>query len=150
MKIYHIDNTQTIITSVKGNMAKGYTIRGNTQLVPCYIAKVGNFFAHGKTSHEALQAAQEKYDEDAPLPDRISDTIRKYPTLDTLVPHQELFSLHHILTGSCKFGREEFCKSKGLDPTKGEMTMRDFILLTKDAFGSQAIHILAKEYNFEL
>lgn len=145
-KVYFVDNIPTIITNVRNNLAKGYTIRGNTQLVPCYIAKVGNYFAHGETIHEAMQAATEKYGENRPLEERIADVIKKYPTLDTVVSHEELYSLHHVLTGSCKFGRDEFAKSHNLDPNKGEMTMREFIELTKSAYGGDIIRQLEQTY----
>ena len=146
-KVYKVDGVPTIIESIKGNIAKGYTIRHNVELVPCYVAKVGNYFAHGETSHEALQAAQEKYDENRPLSERIADTVRKYPTLDTKVSHSELYSLHHVLTGSCKFGRDEFARAHGLDTKNGEMTMREFIELTKDAYGRDAILQLKGAYD---
>lgn len=145
-KVYSVDHTPTIITNVRNNLAKGYTIRGNTLLVPCYIAKVGNYFAHGETIHEAMQAATEKYEENRPLEERIADAIKKYPTLDTVVPHKELYSLHHVLTGSCKFGRDEFAKAHNLDPNKGEMTMRKFIELTKSAYGGDIIRQLEQTY----
>lgn len=145
-KVYSIDDTPTIITNVRNNLAKGYTIRGNTQLVPCYIAKVGNYFAHGETIHEAMQAATEKHEENRPLEERIADVIKKYATLDTVVPHKELYSLHHVLTGSCKFGRDEFAKAHNLDPNKGEMTMRKFIELTKSTFGGDVIRKLEQTF----
>ena len=144
--VYVVDGVPTIIESIKHNYAKGYTIRRNVELIPCYIAKVGNYFAHGETLKEALQSAQEKYDENKPLEERIADTIKKYPTLDTKVSHKELYILHHVLTGSCKFGRDEFAKSHGIDTNKGEMTMRAFIDLTRNAYGGDAIVALEKEY----
>lgn len=145
-KVYAIDRTPTILVNVHGNLAQGFTLRDNVILVPCYVAKVGNFFAHGKTAKEALSQAQEKYDECKPLDERIADTINKYPTLNTVVPHSELYILHHVLTGSCKFGRDEFAQAHNLDPDKGSMTMREFIELTRDAYGGDAIRQLEKGY----
>lgn len=145
-KVWQVDCTPTIITNIKGNIAQGYTISHNVKLVPCYIARVGNYLAHGDTAHDALQAAQEKYEEDRPLSERIADTVAKYPTLDTVVPHSELYTLHHTLTGSCKFGRDKFAANHGLDPKQGEMTIRQFINLTMDAYGSDAIKELLKVY----
>jgi len=93
-----------------------------------------------------VQSAQEKYDENIPIEERIADTISKYPTLDTKVSHKELYGLHHTLTGSCKFGRDEFARAHNLDPDKGEMTMREFINLTKNAFGGDVIKQLEQVY----
>lgn len=145
-KVYKIDRIPTIIENVKGNIAKGYTLKHNVILVPCYIAKVGNFFAHGKTAHEALVDATMKYGENNPLEERIAAAIKMYPTLDTVVSHQELYILHHVLTGSCKFGRDEFAKAHNLDPNNGEMTMCEFIELTKLAYGGDVIKQLKKAY----
>ena len=145
-KVYAIDGLPTILVNVHGNLAKGFTLRDNVFLVPCYVAKVGNFLAHGKTAKKALLQAQEKYDECKPLDERIADTINKYPTLDTVVSHSELYNLHHVLTGSCKFGRDEFAQAHNLVPYKGSMTMREFIELTKNAFGGEIIKQLEQTY----
>lgn len=145
-KVYQIDNVPTIIESIVNNIAKGYIVRNSYRLVPCFVAKVGSFFAHGISSHKALRAAQEKFDVHIPLENRIADTIKKYPSLDTRISHAELFSLHHFITGSCLFGRNEFCLNHGLDPYNGEMTMRDFIELTKNSYGYDAILELKRAY----
>ena len=146
MKVWKVDNRPTIITNIHGNIAEGYTLQCNVILVPCYIAKVGSYFAHGDTAHQAMQDAQEKYEENKPLSERIADAVAKYPTLDTVVSHTELYALHHTLTGSCRFGRNEFAASHRLDPENGEMTMREFINLTIDAYGGDAIKELLYAY----
>ena len=146
MKVWKVDGVPTIITNIHGNIAEGYTLQRNVILVPCYIAKVGKYFAHGATAHQALQDAQEKYETNKPLSERIAYTVAKYPTLDTVVSHTELYALHHTLTGSCRFGRDEFAANHGLDPEQGEMTMRQFINLTMDAYGGDAIKELLHAY----
>lgn len=93
-----------------------------------------------------MDDAQAKYDESKPLSERIENTIKKYPTLETVVPHAELFTLHHTLTGSCLQGRTAFANDHGLDPENGSMTMREFINLTINAYGGDAIAQLAKAY----
>lgn len=150
MKVWKVDGVPTIITNIHGNIAEGYTLQRNVILVPCYIAKVGNCFAHGTTAHQALQDAQEKYETNKPLSERIADTVAKYPILDTVVPHKELYALHHTLTGSCRFGRHEFAANHGLDPEQGEMTMRQFINLTINAYGGDAIKELLHAYTTTL
>ena len=94
-----------------------------------------------------MQAAQEKYNNNRPLHEKIADIIKKYPSFNTMVLHSELYSLHHVLTGSCKFGRDEFVKAHGLDPNNGEMTIRDFIKLTKNAYGGDIILQLKEAYD---
>ena len=145
-KVYNIDYVPTIIENIKGDIAKGYTIRKNTQLVKCFIAKCGGFFAHGKTAKQAMLDARAKYEQNKPLTERIADTIKKYPTLDTLVPNEELYVLHNILTGCCAFGRDEFVRRHGIDVKNGSMTMKDFIDITRKEYGGSAIVELEREY----
>ena len=144
--VYNIDNVPTIIENIKGDIAKGYTLRNNTQLVECFIAKCGGFFAHGETAKQAMLDARAKYEQNKPLTERIADTIKKYPTLDTIVPNEELYVLHNILTGSCAFGRYEFVRRHGIDVKNGSMTMKDFIDITRKEYGGSAIVELEREY----
>ena len=145
-RVYNIDNVPTIIENVKGDVAKGYTISNNTQLVKCFIAKCGGFFAHGKTAKQAMLDARAKYEKNKSLTERIADTIKKYPTLDTLVPNEELYVLHNILTGSCAFGRDEFVRRHGIDVKNGSMTMKDFIDITRNDYGGSSIVELERKY----
>lgn len=145
-RVYDIDSVPTIIENVKGDVAKGYTLRNNTKLVECFIAKCGGFFAHGKTAKQAMLDARAKYEQNKPLTERIADTIKKYPTLDTLVPNEELYVLHNILTGSCSFGRDEFVRRHGIDVKNGSMTMKDFIDITRNDYGGSAIFELEQKY----
>ena len=145
-RVYNIDNVPTIIENVKGDVAKGYTISNNTQLVKCFIAKCGGFFAHGKTAKQAMLDARAKYEKNKSLTERIADTIKKYPTLDTLVPNEELYVLHNTLTGSCAFGRDEFVRRHGIDVKNGSMTMKDFIAITRSNYGGSAIVELERKY----
>ena len=112
----------------------------------CYIAKVGNFFAHGETLHYAMRSAQAKYDENKPLGERIADFKAKYPDLDTVVDNTELFVAHHTLTGSCLMGRQQFAKENDIDVENGRMKVREFINLTRNAYGSDAILQLEQAY----
>ena len=90
--------------------------------------------------------ARAKYEQNKPLTERIADTIKKYPTLDTLVPNKELYVLHNILTGSCAFGRDEFVRRHGIDAKNGSMTMKDFIDLTRNEYGGSTIVELEQKY----
>lgn len=148
-KGYKIDGVVTFLQAVYGDYARGFTIRDNSIKVPCYVARVGNSYAHGATLAEARREAEEKDLEDRPLEARIAMVKEKYPTADSVAKNSELFRLHHVLTGSCTFGRFRFCERHaiGMD---GEMTMRHFCEITKDEYGGQAVRALAKEYGIEL
>ena len=149
-EVYIIDDMQTIIYSVHGNIARGVTINRDLTLADCYIAKCGDYFAHGETTKQAMADAQSKAYRDKPIEERISYVVEKYPDVDVPIEHSVLFSLHNFLTGSCLFGRQEFAKAHCLDPEHGAMTMRKFINLTKDAFGGNNIRQLADAYKIKL
>ena len=146
-RIYMFDDTPTVIYSVKGQVARGAFVRADLTLDPCYIARVGNSFAHGETIRKAVEDATEKDMQDRPLEERIAMFVQVHPDLDT--PYGDLFQWHSNLTGSCRMGRENWCREHGLNPTDS-ITVRQFIEGTKDNFGGGAIRQLAKSYNIEL
>ena len=143
--VYVIDNTRTIITSIHGNVAQGFILEHNTKLVPCYIAKDNNHFAHGKTLREAFTSLQEKLYDDSTEEERIRAFKQKFPSYDTKYSNQDLFVYHHVLTGSCRMGRESFANSRGIS-LSDKTTVREFVQLTKDAYGSDIIKKLPKAY----
>ena len=149
-EVYIIDDMQTIIYSVHGNIARGATINIDLTLADCYIAKCEDYFAHGETAKQAMADAQSKAYQNKPIEERIGYVIENYPDVDVPIEHSALFSLHNFLTGSCLFGRKEFAKAHSLDPEHGAMTMREFIHLTKDAFGGDNIRQLADAYKIKL
>ena len=148
-EVYIIDGMQTIIYSVHGNIARGATINSDLTLANCYIAKYEDYFAHGETAKRAILDAQAKAYQDKPIEERIDLVLGKYPDVDVPIEHSALFSLHNFLTGSCLFGRKEFAKEHLLDPEHGAMTMRDFINLTKGAYGGDNIRQLADAYGIK-
>ena len=146
-EVYMIDGTPTLIDSVHGNYAKGSILNSDLTLTPCFVAKCDNYFAHGETLREALEDARAKYENNLPTEERIRHFMETYPTLDTQASHKDLFRWHNTLTGSCEMGRREWCKSHGLDPEEGTMTVRRFIFLTEDSYGGDVIRQLKEEYD---
>ena len=144
-KIYRIDDTPTIISSVKGNVAKGYIVQSDLSLTPCFVAKGNNLFAHGNDLHEAMAALTDKMFDDMPEEERIAEFIKAHPDKDKAYPNQDLFDWHHRLTGSCMAGRNAFVKDRGLT-LDGETTVTDFIKLTENAYGGSTIRKLAEQY----
>ncbi len=69
--IYIVDNIPTIITNVKGNIAKGFIFQSDLSLTPCFIVKGNNQFSHGSTLHEAFESLQEKLYDDSTEEERI-------------------------------------------------------------------------------
>ena len=140
-----IDGVQTIVTHLRGNIAKGGIVKGDLTIEPCYIVKQDGVFAHGETLREAQTALLEKLFDDMPEEDRIAAFIAEFPMLDTVVKNQSLFDWHHRLTGSCEQGRRVFAANHGID-MNGSMTVREFINLTKNEYGGQTIQNLHTKY----
>ena len=113
----------------------------------CWIARRGNFFAHGDTLHEAVEAVEAKWRENRPLDDRIAEFLKTHPSLDE--PYGDLFEWHHILTGSCEFGRRQWCDGHGYKPTDS-ITLRMFLTETVGDYGGYVIRQVAQKYGLEL
>ena len=143
--VYIVDDVPTIIKSVRDNIAQGFILQRDLTLKPCYIVKEQNMFAHGDTLHDAFTALQEKLYDDSTEEERIEAFRKKFPEYDTLYPNRDLFAYHHVLTGSCRMGRESFCKDRGID-LDGSTTVREFIELTKDSYGGDVICKLPEVY----
>ena len=144
-KVYVIDDVQTIIKSVHDNIAQGFILNNDLTLQPCYIVKEQNKFAHGDTLHDAFMSLQEKLYDGSTEEERIEAFREKFPDYDTPYPNRDLFAFHHVLTGSCRMGRESFCKDKGIS-LNDSTTVRQFVLLTKDSYGSATIRKLPQAY----
>lgn len=146
--VHLVDGLQTIIKSVHGNIAQCFILNSDLTLQSCYIVKEQNKFAHGYTLHDAFTSLQEKlerlYDESTEE-ERIEAFVKKFPDYDTPYSNRDLFAYHHVLTGSCRMGRESFCKDKGIN-LDGSTTVREFVSLTKDSYGSETIRRLPQAY----
>ena len=146
-KVYNIDSVRTLIYAVKGDVARGAVLRKDMTLRGCWIAKRGNFFAHGDTLHAAVEAVEAKWRENGPLDERIAEFVKTHPDLDE--EYGDLFEWHHILTGSCEFGRRQWCEEHGYKPTDS-ITLRTFLTETAGDYGGDVIRQVAKEYGLEL
>jgi hypothetical protein len=146
--VYMVDDVATIIRSVHGNVAKGFILQADLTLKPCYIVKGSNLFAHGQTLRDAMSALTDKLFEDMPEEERIAAFVEAHPNLDQAYPNQDLYDWHHKLTGSCDMGRRSFIADRGLT-LDGSTAVRDFISLTKNAYGSSTIRALAAAYEKE-
>lgn len=76
--------------------------------------------------------------QDKPIEKRISEFISKFGSLEK-VPAKELFIWHGMLTGSCRFGREMFCKIHEIDIERDSFTLMEFIELTQNSYGNYVI-----------
>ena len=141
--VHTIDNVPTLIDHVHGNIARGHVLLSDLTLSPCYIVKSGDLFAHGETLREAMRALNEKLFEDMPAEERIKAFLKEFPG-DKKYPVKAFFDWHNRLTGSCEMGRKAFARDHGIDIENGEMTVDEFIRLTRNAYGGEVIRDLDK------
>ena len=148
-EVHRIDDIPTIITSVRGNVSQGFIVQSDLQLKPCYVVKENNKFAHGENLHDAFNSLQEKLFDDSSEEERLDAFKKKFPEYDVKYDNRDLFKYHHILTGSCRMGRELFVSNRGLS-LDGKTSVREFVKLTKNAYGGDIIKKLPAVYGIKL
>ena len=141
-RIYEIDGVPTVITSARDGVATGFIVQSDLTLSPCYIVKENNRFAHGENLHEAYNDLMEKLYDDSSEEERLEKFRGHFPDFSRKYPAEDLFVWHHILTGSCRAGREAFCRDRGIDVKNSEYTVYEFVEMTKDAYGGGTIRKL--------
>ena len=148
MLVSRIDGLQTIITSVRGNVAKGFIVKDDFTLTKCFVAKQNNTFAHGETLHAAMEALRDKLFEEMPEEERVEAFMAEFK-LDKSYPVKSFYEWHNRLTGSCEMGRKQFAQEKDINIEHDTMTVAEFINLTKNAYGGDVIGKLEEKYEGE-
>lgn len=143
--IHYIDGIPTVIRSAFGNAARGFVINSDLTTTDCVVLKCGDLFAHGNTFKDAEAALQEKLF-DAMEPDEKIEMFREKFNDGVKYPAREFWEWHHRLTGSCEFGRNAFVRDHGIDLDAEMYTVREFIDITKDAYGGEIIGRLEEYY----
>lgn len=144
-KIYQIDDIETLIDHVHGNIARGHILNSDLTTVPCYVIKQNGLYAHGTKLREAQAALMEKLFEDMPEEERISEFIQNHQDKKKNYSNADLFEWHNRLTGSCLMGRQTFCKNHNIS-LDDNMTVQEFIRLTQNEYGKEIIWKLLPYY----
>ncbi len=140
--VYDIDGVPTLIESVRHGVAFGTTLRDDLTTTPCVIVKNGHVYAHGATLREAMAALQAKLCDGMTEEERIAAFWECHNRTDKY-SGRDLYQWHHVLTGSCEFGRNEFVKNHGIDIDNSEFTVAEFVKLCKNSYGGKVIRKLA-------
>jgi len=146
-EVYRIDEIPTIVTRIKGNLAKGFILNGDLSLDPCYIVKGNGFFAHGKTLEEARTSLQDKIFSNMDTEEAIDMFLNTFEK-GKAYKGTQFFEWHHYLTGSCLMGRKSFVKNKNLDLNE-LYTVEDFIEICENAYGGEIIKELKERWKDE-
>ena len=141
---YHIDDVPTIITNVHNNIAKGKILNDDFSYEDCYVAKGQGYFAHGETIKEAVNSLQEKIFDDLDPKEKIAE-FRKLFKNNEKYKGEEFYKWHHILTGSCKMGRDNFIQNHNIN-LDDEFTVKEFIEICKNSYGGTIIKELKEFY----
>ena len=143
--VYMIDEIQTIISNIKGNLARGFILNSDLTLSPCYICKNERYFAHGETLKEARRALQEKILENMDTDEAIERFLSTFEK-EKKYPVKDFYEWHHYLTGSCEMGRKSFMRDRNVtfDDT---YTVDEFIALCENSYGSEIIKELKERWN---
>lgn len=143
--VYIIDGLQTIISSIRNNIAKGFLVNSDLTLSPCFIAKVGNCFAHSEDIHSAVAEATQKHLGSLDVEEKIEEFKKKFNNTDKY-PAKAFFDWHNILTGSCLMGRNQFVSQHGYDLENDTFTVKEFIKICENDFGGDIIKKLKEFY----
>lgn len=149
-RVLEIDGIQTVIRSVHGNLAKGFVLQNDFKLIPCYIAKHNNMFAHGETIQDAVDSVSKKVLEHMDSNEAIDKFFEHFTDLSKKYSARDFFEWHHYLTGSCEMGRKAFVKNGGYDIEHDRFTVQEFIDITRNAYGKDVILRLEKVMNERL
>ena len=142
--IFYIDDIPTIFDHIHNNVAKGKIVDTNSyRLTECFIVKGNGYFAHGETIKQAMSDLQKKIFDNMNINEKISEFRKQFNNKDKYSGN-EFFTWHHILTGSCLAGRNNFIASYGYSLDK-EYSVKEFISICENAYGGQVIKQL-KEY----
>ena len=143
--VFLIDGLQTIITYVKGQVAKGFILNSDFTLDSCFVVKGNGYFAHGKTLEEARDSLRAKIFDNMDSEEAIEEFMKKFKKGEKY-KGTEFFEWHHYLTGSCLMGRKSFVKNKGLS-VEDDFTVDEFIALCENDYGSEIIKELKERWN---
>lgn len=142
-EVYYIDNIPCYFLAIKRNTAKVQVIKNDFTTELQYISKQGSLFAHGKTKDESLQSVLDKHFASLSFSEKKSEFVLKFKKNETYKA-QIFFDWHHILTGSCKYGRLDFIQSRGIK-LDSEMSVIDFLTITQSEYNGNIIKEILSE-----
>lgn len=142
-KVYYVDKIPCVFKRVHDNWAEVEVIDNDDFTTKkAFIGKFENTFAHGSTIREALTDAMTKYYSSLDFESVREKLLAEFEAKKRLTV-KELYSWHGALTGSCRFGRDEFQKSHNLRDND-TLSLEEFISLTENAFGGDKVRLLRK------
>ena len=143
-KVYIIDSIPCTFISIKKNLVLIEVINKDLTTTKTFLAKDENFFAHGKTAKEAIEAAHQKKLVNMDVETKINLFVKTFD-FNSIQSNRTFFYWHYTLTGSCELGRNRFVKENAIDLNKS-MSTKNFLELTKNAYGGDVIKKIIEIY----
>ena len=143
-KVYIVDSIQCTFISIKKNIALVEIINNDLTTTKTFLAKDENFFAHGRTAKEAIEAAYQKKICNMDVETKINLFVKTFD-FNSVQSNRTFFDWHYALTGSCELGRKRFVKENAIDLNKS-MSTKKFLELTKNAYGGEVIKKIIEFY----
>jgi len=145
--VFYVDSIPCVFESVHENWAAVLVInRDDSTTKPAFLARQDGYFAHGETIREAFAAVTEKVMDNMDVDEKKRSFVEKFPALTDEYPAMDFFAWHHVITGSCEYGRKSFAEENGID-LAGTMTVKKFFELTRAAYGGERIKELEEMYS---
>jgi hypothetical protein len=143
-KVYIIDSIPCTFISIKKNIALIEVINKDLTTTKTFLAKDENFFAHGRTAKEAIEASYKKKIANMDVETKINLFVKTFD-FNSIQSNRTFFDWHYTLTGSCELGRNRFVKENAIDLNKS-MSTKKFLELTKNAYGGDIIKKIIEIY----
>ena len=145
-KVYYVDSIPCIFESVHDTWASVFVIeREDFTKKKAFLAKLDGQIAHGETIKKAFTAAMEKALDGMDIEEKKASFREKFPLYIEPYHTNDFFTWHHVLTGSCEFGRKQFADEHNIN-LDGEMTVKQFCDLTANAYNGSVIQQLEALY----
>ena len=152
-EIHNINGNAVAITQEHGRAKRGVALSPSLNKHDCYVITFGESFGIGDNLHDAYEDVKRVITSKTTHVQKGYDwaqfVVDRYPDVDALIPNLELLELHNIITNSCSSGIQTFAAQHGID-IDGSSSMRTFITLTKDSFGSDVIKSIADKYGITI
>jgi hypothetical protein len=94
----------------------------------CYVAQVGDTYAHGDTVERALRDLRFKLDKQRPVTEVVA-AIHRRGTVT--------FNDYRRITGACERGLREGLRARGIDPDTPELPLAQVLELCRDGYGGE-------------
>lgn len=143
--VYYVDGIPCVFSTVNKNLlfAKVNVINiSDMSASQQFIYKFNGCFAHGYSLRDAKSEAENKYYSQLDVSERITAFNSSFKK-GVKYSAKQFYEWHTTLTGSCTPGKNMWISQRGIN-LDIEMTVEEFIDLTKDSYGGEIIRQLKR------